>query len=211
MTEASVGDLRAGADRETRRLLGQTVPSDRPSLATGYADVLQGAYQVLAATPTRPSGLPGTNDRGDYLSVRAAQMISPVDRFKPLHVDPPPGTIGIGETWQQAAALLHRHAHPGLARDSQARGDAAAARVKVARTVAALAHVTSRELQGYIRQVQQAERPQQPTPPRQTPVTALRRSWIPMLQGRSTWPWTTSPATWTSSPVNTATAHQPGR
>jgi hypothetical protein len=51
MSEASVGDLLAAADRDARRLLAQAIPSDGPSLAAGYPGVLHGAYEVLAAIP----------------------------------------------------------------------------------------------------------------------------------------------------------------
>lgn len=56
MSEPSVGDLLAAADRDARRLLGQALPSDGPSLAAGYADALRAADEVLAAFPNLHEG-----------------------------------------------------------------------------------------------------------------------------------------------------------
>lgn len=182
MSEPSVGDLLAAADREARRLLGRVEPSDGPSLAAGYAGVLHAASQVLSAIPS--VGPPARSDPADYWSVRVTQMVGAIDRFKPLQVDPHPSTVRIATTLQLAAVLLHRHAHPGLAHDPEARADADAARLRVARALAAVAHAAGRELHGYIRQLDQTQHRQhrQRTPPRAVPVTPLRRYWIPMMQ-----------------------------
>lgn len=182
MSEPSVGDLLAAADRDARRLQGQAEASDGPSLAAGYAGVLHAALEVLSAIPHPSVGPPAATDRGDYLTVRVSQMVAHVDRFKPLTITPHPGPARIADTLQHAGALLRRHAHQAMAHDPEARADAAAARVRVARTLAAVAHVTGRELQGYDRQLQQSEQPQRKAPPRQMHVSPVRTNWIPMLQ-----------------------------
>ena len=181
MSKPTVGDLLAAADRDARRLLGHAEPSDGPCLAAGYAGVLHAASGVLAAIPNPTVGPQLAQGYGDYLSVRVTQMIGHVGFFKPLQVDQHPGATRIADTWQQAATLIRRHARPGLARDPQARDDAAAARVRVARTLAAVAHVTGRELGGYARQVQHSERPGARTPARAVPLSVVA-TWIRMTQ-----------------------------
>ncbi len=183
MSDPTVGDLLAAADRDARALLGNAEPHDGPSLAAGWAAVLGAAYNVLTAIPGPPTAGPAlTHDPGDHLTIRVAQMTQHVRLFKPLHLDPHPSTTRIVQAWQQTATLLNRHAHPGLATTRPARQDAAAARVRVARTLAVVAHVTGRELQGYIRQIQATEQPQHRIPAREVSITPLHRQWIPMLQ-----------------------------
>ncbi len=155
-SEPSVGDLLAAADRDALRLLGDAEPSDGPALAAGWAQVLTAGYDVLAAIPTPTVDQPAATG-GDYLSVRVAAMVSHVGSVKPLPLRPHPSTVRIADALRAAAAMVRRHADPAWMGDPVARADAAAARVRVARVLAAVAHVTGRELQGYSRQLPGAD------------------------------------------------------
>ena len=181
MSEPTVGDLLAAADHDARRLLAHAEPQDGPGLAAGYAGVLHAGREVLAAIPDTVVGAPPAHAHRDYLSVRLAQMINQAHSLPPVAVAAHPGMTRIADTWQQAATLIRRYAEPSLAYDPQVWKDAAAARVRVARTLAAAAHVTARELIGYTRQVRQNDRPGQRLPARAIPLPLVAR-WVRTTQ-----------------------------
>jgi len=164
MSEFTAADLLAHADREARQLLGRTRPTDGPALAAGWPGIVAAASQVLAAIPHH-QGQPA-HDGGTAFRVAVSQMVTEVRAVGhrpagPVH----PSVPRIIDTWAQAAALLHRPSHPG---NSDVAGPTAV-RLRVARTLATVAHVTGRELQAYTGQI--------PQPQLSTPTAA---TWIRM-------------------------------
>lgn len=183
-TQSTVGELLNAAECAALRLVGDTEPNDALPLTAGWAAVVDAGYEVLAAIPQPTVGevpLAGPDGR---LTTRLQRMAMQAHRLPPLDIAPHPTAARVAATLRQAAGLLHRHAHPGLARDPEARADAAASRVKVARTVAAMAHVTGGELQAYTRQVMDADRAASgaPKPARALSSIAVAR-WVRMVQG----------------------------
>lgn len=183
MSDPTVGELLAAADHAALQLVGATEPNDALPLAAGWADVLDAAYQVLAAIPEPAVGERPVDGTNHYLTTRLEQMAGQAHRFNPIDVQPHPTAGRVAETLQQAADLLRRHAHPGMVRSPEGRADAAAARVRVARTVAALAHVTGGEMQAYAQQSGEGKRAAQRTraPARVLQGQALTR-WVRILQ-----------------------------
>ena len=183
MSDPTVGELLAAADHAALQLVGATEPNDALPLAAGWRDVLDAAYQVLAAIPEPAVGERPVDGTNHYLTTRLEQMAGQAHRFNPIDVQPHPTAGRVAETLQQAADLLRRHAHPGMVRSPEGSADAAAARVRVARTVAALAHVTGGEMQAYAQQSGEGKRAAQRTraPARVLQGQALTR-WVRILQ-----------------------------
>jgi len=182
-TKSTVGELLTTAELAALRLVGDTEPNDALPLAAGWAAVVDASYEVLAAIPQATVGdtpLAGTDG---HLTARLQRMAMQAHRLPPIDIQPHPTAARITETLRQAAGLMHRHAYPGLTRDPEAREDTAAARVKVARTIAAMAHVTGAELQAYTRQVTDLDRAASgaKTPARALSNTAAAR-WVRMVQ-----------------------------
>ena len=183
MSDPTVGELLAAAEIAALQLVGDAEPHDALPLAAGWRDVLTAAHQVLAAIPEPALGERAADGTTHYLAVRVEKMAIQAHRLSPIDVPPHPTAGRVAETLQQAGDLLRRHAHPGMVRDPKGIADAAAARVRVARTVAALAHVTGREVAAYARQATDAERAAQGAP---TPARALSRAaaakWVRVTQ-----------------------------
>ena len=153
MSDFTAEQLLAHADRDARQLLGRTEPTDGTSLAAGWADVLVAAAEVLTATPQ-----PQPDQAGDRLHTVVDQMLIEVsflgDQLSRMHAHPITSRIAV--TLGQASALLNRSGYPRLDTDPAAAVDGVDVRLRVARTLATLTHVTGLELRRYTRQVEQS-------------------------------------------------------
>lgn len=63
----------------------------------------------------------------------------------------------VSQIFDDAAQLIRRHNPAELTTRPEARHDAGTARVRIARTLANLAHVTGREIQNYTRMMEAAD------------------------------------------------------
>lgn len=183
MPNLSVAELIRAAEREALRTQGQTGPADAIALAAGWLTVLQAAHEAAAALPG-PGPHTGTATApAHYLTVRIAQMASQARLFRPPQAAPLPAMTNIATTLHDAATLLSRDAHAWTAADPQARQDAAAARVRIAKTVAALAHAIARDMHALSGQLLHDQR----ATPRRRPGPAVmstdtRARWVRMAQ-----------------------------
>lgn len=152
MSEFTVSQLLAAADRDARQLLGHTTPDDGPALTAAWPDLLRVAAVLLANAPQ-----PGTTQTSDHpptLDDHVHSMLAEATAAPPLRLPPPQrGCARIIDTWYQAAAQTSRAAHPPATNDRVLelanRADPVAVRTRVARTLATVAHLAGRELQAH--------------------------------------------------------------
>lgn len=147
MSELTIVELLAAADRDARLLLGHTAPEDGPGLAAAWPELLRAAAVLLANVP-QPS-TPRTSDHRPGLDGHVSGMLAEATAAPPLPLPPPHvGCARIIDTWYQAAAQARRPTRsPTTARDAAAlRVDPAALRTRVARTLATVSHVAGREM-----------------------------------------------------------------
>jgi len=106
---------------------------------------------VLLATTPEP-GTTQTSDHPPALDDHVHSMLAEATAAPPLRLPPPHDSCArIIDTWYQAAAQTSRAAHPPATNDRVLelanQVDPAAARTRVARTLATVAHLGGRELQ----------------------------------------------------------------
>ena len=153
----SVGELIRAAERESESLLATAGPADALALIRGWPHVLDGARQLLEAIPLRASDAGDDVNNPQHLTTRVIGMQRQTDRFRPVSAAPHPSMTDAAHNLDEAADLIRRLAPKHLI-TAAAQGDANAVRVRVARTLANLAHVTGREIRTYSAVVDAADR-----------------------------------------------------
>lgn len=156
MSEFTVAELLAAADREALQLLGHTEPDDGPRLAAAWPELLRVAAVLLAHAPQPNSTRPGTQQTSDHqpaLDGHVQGMLAEATAAPPLRLPLPHDSCArIIDTWQQAAGQASRATHSPATR-SRAEGadlvDPVALRTRVARTLATVAHLAARELEAH--------------------------------------------------------------
>ena len=152
MSEFTVSQLLAAADRDARQLLGHTTPDDGPALTAAWPDLLRVAVVLLANAPQ--PGTAQTSDHPPTLDDHVHSMLAEATAAPPLRLPPPHGGCArIIDTWYEAAAQTSRAAHPPATNDRVLelgnQADPVAVRTRVARTLATVAHLAGRELQAH--------------------------------------------------------------
>jgi len=142
-----VGELIRCAERESQNLLATAGPADATSLARGWAEVLAGAQNILETIPH--SAADAYPVEHHYLTIRVARMSAQAQRFGPVGLVGHAAMSEVAHTLDEAARLVRGNAHAWLPTNPDARRDAAVARVRIAGTLANLAHVTGREIHNY--------------------------------------------------------------
>ena len=79
MSEPTVGELLA-ADRAALQLGGATEPNDALPLAAGWRDVLDAAYEILAAIAEPAVGQRPADGTTHYLAIQATVSIGSTSR-----------------------------------------------------------------------------------------------------------------------------------
>ena len=153
----SVGELIRAAERESESLLATAGPADALALIRGWPHVLDGARQLLEAIPLRASDAGDDVNNPQHLTTRVIGMQRQTERFRPVSAAPHPSMTDAAHNLDEAADLIRRLAPKHLI-TAAAQGDANAVRVRVARTLANLAHVTGREIRTYSAVVDAADR-----------------------------------------------------
>ena len=154
----TVGELLRSAERESQALLATAGPADVTALARGWPDVLAAAAGALEAIPYTIAATGGTAHIEDhhYLTVRVIRMRDQARRFLPLGPHGHSSLREVAQSLDEATGLMRQHGHAGLTTHPSGRQDADAARVRIARTLANLAHVTVREIHNYTRMMETA-------------------------------------------------------
>ena len=160
----SVGELIRSAEQESERLLATAGPADALSLIRGWPDVLGAARQLLEAIPVQATNASNDVNTPQHLTTRVIRMQGQIDRFRPIRADPHPNMTDVAHSLEEAGDLIRRLGPPQLT-TTAAQADANAARVRVARTLANLAHLTSREIRTYRAVVEAAHRANADTGP----------------------------------------------
>ncbi len=164
MSEFTVAELLAAADRDARQLLGHTEPDDGPGLTAAWPELLRSAAVLLASAP-QPR-MPQTSDDLPALDGHVQDMLAEAKAAPPLQLPSPHDSCArIIDTWYQAAAQASRPAHSPTANDHTPNNpakpadlvDPAALRTRVARTLATVAHVAGSELQAHTQRRQDVD------------------------------------------------------
>ncbi len=204
MSDYTVAELLADADRDARHLLGHTGPDDGPGLTAAWPGLLRSAAVLLSSAP-QPR-IPHTADDLPALDGHVHRMLAEATTAPPLRLPAPHDSCAwIIATWYQAAAQAARAAHSPHRADDAATDptnpatptdpadpadpvdpvDPVALRTRVARTLATVAHVAGQELQAHTQRRQDVDnrepRPHWVLSKSNPPPNHAERQWARML------------------------------